>query len=67
MIRNIVGTLLPVGVGKNAPQWVGEVLQSRNRCKAGITAPAQGLYFVDAQYSYEYALPAVDLNKRGLW
>lgn len=67
MIRNIVGTLLPVGVGKYAPQWVGEVLQSRNRCKAGITAPAQGLYFVDAQYSDEFDLPTVDLNKRGLW
>ncbi|MBV7434110.1 tRNA pseudouridine(38-40) synthase TruA [Cardiobacteriaceae bacterium TAE3-ERU3] len=67
MIRNIVGTLLPVGSGKQDPLWVNAVLQSRDRREAGITAPAHGLYFVDAQYESEFNLPPFVLDQGGLW
>lgn len=67
MIRNIVGTLLPVGLEKHAPIWISEVLASRDRRNAGITAPAHGLYFVDAQYESEFDLPAFVLGDGGLW
>lgn len=50
MVRNIVGTLLQVGLGKEEPRWVGEVLASRNRAKAGPTVPAHGLYLVAVFY-----------------
>lgn len=58
MIRNIVGTLLPIGDGRKPPEEMEEVLQSRNRCRAGMTAPAHGLYFMRAYYPPAFALPA---------
>ncbi len=43
MVRNLVGTLVEVGRGKRAPEWVAEVLAGRARCAAGPTADAKGL------------------------
>jgi tRNA pseudouridine38-40 synthase len=50
MVRNIVGTLVAVGLGKVAPQEVGEILASRDRRRAGVAAPARGLFLVEVQY-----------------
>ena len=58
MVRNIVGTLALVGLGKQPVAWVAEVLASRDRRCAGMTAPADGLYFVGPEYPAEFALPA---------
>ncbi|MBI5361385.1 MAG: tRNA pseudouridine(38-40) synthase TruA [Planctomycetes bacterium] len=44
MVRTIMGTLLLVGEGKIPPEDVKNILNSRNRCKAGPTAPAKGLF-----------------------
>ena len=44
MVRNIVGTLVKVGVGTWEPSYVKELLEMRDRNKAGATAPADGLY-----------------------
>ncbi len=57
MVRNIAGTLALVGVGKQAVDWVAEVLASRDRRRAGMTAPAEGLYFVGPEYPAEFGLP----------
>jgi tRNA pseudouridine38-40 synthase len=57
MVRNIVGTLAVVGLGKRPPGWVAEVLAARDRRIAGMTAPAGGLYFVGPEYPAEFALP----------
>lgn len=57
MVRNISGTLLQVGMGERPVSWVAEVLASRDRRRAGITAPAAGLYFVGPEYPAEFALP----------
>ncbi|SEP69868.1 tRNA pseudouridine38-40 synthase [Solimonas aquatica] len=57
MVRNIAGTLLPVGMGEQPVAWVAQVLASRDRKCAGMTAPAAGLYFVGAEYPAEFALP----------
>lgn len=43
MVRNIVGSLVNVGSGKKPPEWIAEVLASRDRSNAGPTAPARGL------------------------
>ncbi len=59
MVRNIMGVLTAVGEGKQPVDWVTEVLASKNRDKAGVTAPPQGLYLVDVRYPAEYSLPAV--------
>jgi tRNA pseudouridine38-40 synthase len=50
MVRNMVGTLVQVGRGKQPPGWVGEVLASRDRGRGGQTAPPQGLTLVEVFY-----------------
>jgi tRNA pseudouridine38-40 synthase len=51
MVRNIVGTLVEVGRGRQPVAWVAEVLASRDRTRAGPTAPPQGLVLVEVQYA----------------
>ena len=50
MVRAIVGTLLDVGRGKMSMDDFRKVIEAKNRCKAGVSVPAQGLYLVDIQY-----------------
>lgn len=44
MVRNIVGTLVEVGKGKISHEMFGNILNARDRTKAGPTAPANGLF-----------------------
>ena len=53
MVRNIVGTLVEIGQGRHPPEWVSEVLASRQRAEAGRTAPAEGLFLVGVQYEQD--------------
>ena len=46
MVRNLVGTLLEVGLGRRPPAWVNEVREARDRRRAGATAPARGLVLI---------------------
>ena len=48
-VRNMVGTLVEIGMGK--PYDIDEIFNAKNRSAAGITAPASGLYFVSADYA----------------
>ena len=50
MVRIIVGTLSEVGTGKRPAAQVAEILASKDRTKAGITAPAQGLELIEVRY-----------------
>ena len=50
MVRNIVGTLVDVGMGKRIPEWFKDVLTLRDRKVAGVTAPPQGLFLKDVKY-----------------
>ncbi len=50
MVRNIVGTLVAVGLGRTDPAEVEEILLSRDRRRAGATAPPQGLFLVSVEY-----------------
>lgn len=50
MVRNLVGTLIDVGRGKHPPGWVKDVLEGRDRTKAGPTAPAHGLSLDEVFY-----------------
>ncbi len=49
-VRNMVGTLIQVGRGKLSPQDVKTILEEKNRTKAGISAPAAGLYLSKVWY-----------------
>ena len=58
MVRNIVGSLLPVGRGEQSPGWIGALLAGRDRALAGPTAPSTGLVFVGPRYPAAWQLPA---------
>ena len=59
MIRNIVGTLLPIGKGLKPVSWMQEVLDSLDRKQAGVTAPPNGLAFMNVTYPNEYNIPSI--------
>ena len=50
MVRNIVGTLVDVGLDKITPDDFKQILLSKNRDLAGITAPAHGLFLMEVKY-----------------
>jgi len=50
MVRNIVGTLVAAGLGRIPPADVAAILASRDRRRAGATAPPQGLFMVAVKY-----------------
>ena len=50
MVRNLVGTLANVGMGRTSVQRFGEIMASLDRNQAGATAPAQGLYLYKVNY-----------------
>jgi tRNA pseudouridine38-40 synthase len=51
MVRNIVGTLVDVGLGRISPGAFGDILISKDRRQAGITAPAHGLFLREVKYT----------------
>lgn len=57
MVRNIAGVLIAVGSGDREPVWAKTVLDGRDRCAGGITAPAHGLTFMQVEYPRLFALP----------
>lgn len=57
MVRAIVGTLLDVGFGKTSAEDFQAILNSKNRSKAGASAPAHGLYLTKVKYPEEIFLP----------
>ena len=50
MVRIIAGTLIRAGLGVYPPEYVGEILEARNRHAAGETAPAKGLFLKEILY-----------------
>ncbi|SFC44870.1 tRNA pseudouridine38-40 synthase [Marinospirillum celere] len=62
MVRNIVGTLIKIGRHEKPIEWINELLASKERAQAGITAPAAGLYFVAALYPEHFGLPCERLG-----
>ncbi|MBP3596991.1 MAG: tRNA pseudouridine(38-40) synthase TruA [Clostridia bacterium] len=50
MVRIISGTLVDVGYGKIKPEEIKDIIESKDRKKAGKTLPPQGLYLVEVTY-----------------
>ena len=50
MVRNIVGSLMEVGLSRRPASWIKELLDGGDRCKSAATAPPNGLYLVDVTY-----------------
>lgn len=64
MVRNLVGTLFEIGRGKKPVAWAREVLEAKDRTKASITAPPQGLYLSGVGYPADLGIPE---HSSGLW
>lgn len=50
MVRAIVGTLFEIGRGRMTKQQLAEIITAHDRCKAGHSAPAEGLSLIDIKY-----------------
>ena len=50
MVRIIVGTLVEVGLGKKDADDLIAIIESKDRGRAGHTAPSQGLYLKEVFY-----------------
>jgi tRNA pseudouridine38-40 synthase len=57
MVRNIMGCLVAIGAGRQAPHWLAEVLAARSRDAAAPTFAPDGLYFVGPYYDAGHAIP----------
>jgi tRNA pseudouridine38-40 synthase len=57
MVRNITGSLMAVGCGDESVAWLSDVLQSRDRKRAGIAAPPHGLTLIHVEYPAEFSIP----------
>jgi|TARA_B100002003_G_scaffold128795_1_gene119084 tRNA pseudouridine38-40 synthase len=50
MVRNIAGVMLDIGAGEKPASWAGELLALRDRNRASVTAPPNGLYLIQVDY-----------------
>ena len=57
MVRNIVGSLLEIGLRRQPPVWIQQLLADADRRKSAATAVANGLYLVDVEYPDHFGLP----------
>ena len=57
MVRNIVGSLIVVGNGNQPPQWINDILESRDRSRAAPTFMPDGLYLARIAYDPKWCLP----------
>ena len=54
MVRNIVGTLVDVGLGRTSVEGFRHILEAHDRRLAGVTAPPQGLFLENVRYPKKY-------------
>ncbi len=57
MIRNIMGCLIAIGHGKYPPNWIKDLMATRQRKNAAPTFSADGLYFLGPRYDDRWGLP----------
>jgi tRNA pseudouridine38-40 synthase len=58
MIRNVVGSLVYVGAGKQPVGWIAELLAAKDRRLAAPTFAPDGLYLAGVEYDPAFGLPA---------
>ncbi len=52
MVRSVTGTLLDVGRGKLTIDGLRAIVEQKNRCAAGVSMPAQGLFLTNVAYEW---------------
>lgn len=53
MVRSVTGTLLDVGRGKLDISGLRAIVEKKNRCAAGVSMPAQGLFLTNVAYDWD--------------
>jgi tRNA pseudouridine38-40 synthase len=53
MVRAITGTIVEIGFGKMSLREFAEIIEAKDRCRAGTSAPARGLFLHDIEYPDE--------------
>ncbi len=56
MVRNIVGSLMLIGLNKKPVSWFKKLLYAKNRSIAGPIAPSKGLYLISVEYPKHYKI-----------
>lgn len=64
-VRNMVGALVWVGLGRRPAEWVGELLESRDRRLGAATFAPDGLYLTAVRYDPAWGLPTE--YRRTVW
>lgn len=54
MVRSVTGTLLDVGRGKLTIDGLREIIEKKDRCAAGVSMPACGLFLTKVEYPYTF-------------
>lgn len=67
MVRIITGSLLAVGRGDRPVEWLGQLLEARDRTMAGATAPPYGLCFMQPSYPEEFGIPDFFNSRENPW
>jgi tRNA pseudouridine38-40 synthase len=62
MVRNIVGSLIDVGIGEKPVTYMSDLLKMKDRTKASTTAKPNGLYLVDVGYDSQFGLEKTDVG-----
>ena len=57
MVRNLVGSLVYIGCGRQPTSWMAELIVARDRGKAAPTFAPDGLYLAEIDYDKQWGLP----------
>jgi len=67
MVRAIVGTLLEVGFGKLTAEDFCKIIETKDRCAAGVSVPAKGLFLTDIGYPETLSKGLIRQAKSSNW
>lgn len=67
MVRILTGCLLAIGRGDRPVGWMADLLAGRDRTAAGVTAPPNGLCFLQPGYPAEFGVPDFEAIKATPW
>ena len=62
MVRAIVGTLLEVGLGKLSVEAFQDIINQKDRCKAGSSVPAHALFLTNVRYNWPEIIEDIEDN-----
>ncbi|QJC33973.1 tRNA pseudouridine(38-40) synthase TruA [Enterobacteriaceae endosymbiont of Donacia cinerea] len=62
MVRNIVGSLLEIGIGNKKEDWLLKLIKMKDRTKAAATVKPNGLFLVEVEYPKYFHIPNINNN-----